>query len=78
MRLNNWTNTSPINCLKLMTIDKEIVDKYIQNRSTEPYVKKTVENGVVHYNTIYHDYLVKEEQVGNQTVYYVYLINAHS
>lgn len=78
MRLNNWLNNSPTNGLKLMAIDKEIVDKYIQNRSTEPYVKKTVENGVIHYNTIYNEYYVKEEQVGNQTIYYVYLINAHS
>lgn len=78
MRLNNWTNTSPINNLKLMTIDKEIVDKYIQNQSTEPYVKKTVEDGIIKYNTVYNDYWVKEEKIGTQTVYYVYLINAHS
>lgn len=73
MRLNNWTNTSPINCLKLMTINKEIVEKYINNQSTEPYVKKTVENGVVHYDTIYNEYKVKEERVGDQIIYYVYL-----
>lgn len=77
MKLNNWTNTSPIDNLKLITIDKEIVDKYVQNRSTEPYVKKTVDNGIIKYNTVYNDYWVKEERVGNQTIYYVYLINAH-
>lgn len=74
MKLNEWLSKSPMDNLKLMTIDKEIVEKYINNQSTEPYVKKTVENGVIHYNTIYNEYKIKEEQVGNQTIYYVYLI----
>lgn len=78
MKSNNWLNKSPMDNLKLITIDKEIVEKYIQNQSTEPYVKKTVEDGVVHYNTIYHDYKVKEEKIGNHIIYYVYLIqDAH-
>lgn len=74
MKLNEWTNKSPINNLKLITIDKEIVEKYIQNQSTEPYVKKTVEDGVIHYNTIYNEYKVKEERIGDQIIYYVYLL----
>ncbi len=79
MKLNEWTSKSPMDNLKLMTIDKEIVDKYIQNQSTEPYVKKTVENGVIHYNTVYNDYCVKEEKIGGQIIYYVYLLtDAHS
>ena len=65
--------------LKIITIDKDIVEKYINNQSTEPYVKKTVEDGVIHYNTIYNEYNVKEEKIGNHIIYYVYLIqDAHS
>ena len=79
MKSNNWVNKAPIDNLKLITIDKDIVEKYIQNQSTEPYVKKTVENGVVHYNTIYNEYNVKEERIGDKIIYYVYLCtDAHS
>ena len=78
MKPNEWLSKAPMDNLKLMTIDKEIVDKYINNQSTEPYVKKTVENGVVHYDTVYNEYKVKEEKIGKHIIYYVYLINAHS
>ena len=78
MKPNEWLSKAPMDNLKLMTIDKEIVDKYINNQSTEPYVKKTVENGVVHYDTVYNEYKVKEERIGDKVIYYVYLINAHS
>ena len=79
MKPNEWLNKAPMDNLKLITIDKEIVDKYIQNQSTEPYVKKTVDNGIIKYNTVYNDYWVKEEKIGNHIIYYVYLIqDAHS
>ena len=75
MKANHWTNISPMKDLKLMTIDKEIVDKYISTRSTEPYVKRTVEHGIIKYNTVYNEYEVKEEKIGNHTIYYVYLVS---
>ena len=79
MKPNEWLNKAPMDNLKLITIDKDIVEKYINNQSTEPYVKKTVEDGVIHYNTIYNEYNVKEEKIGNHIIYYVYLIqDAHS
>ena len=75
MKPNEWLSKAPMDNLKLMTIDKEIVDKYINNQSTEPYVKKTVENGVVHYDTVYNEYKVKEERIGDKVIYYVYLVD---